>query len=96
MSPADKSRPFQIFISRVSGEFGKVSAELAADLRAKGMIGKLQEDFRQEENTENTLDKLEPYIREADAVIARRAAVQDGGVMSSRHASFQPIEPPLE
>lgn len=93
MSPADKSRPFQIFISRASGEFGKVSAELAANLRAKGMIGKLQEDFRQEENT---LDKLEPYIREADAVIARRAAVQDGGVMSSRHASFQPIEPPLE
>ena len=64
------NRPFYIFISRVSGEFGKVTAELAKDLRAKGMIGKLQVDFRQEPDAETTLDKLEKYIREADAVIA--------------------------
>ena len=69
MSSEAWTRPYHIFISRVSGEFGKV-AGLAADLRAKGMIGKLQVDFRQEENTETTLDKLEQYIREADAVIA--------------------------
>ena len=70
MSASNHTRPYHIFISRVSGEFAKVAAALAADLRAKGMIGKLQVDFRQEENTETTLDKLEQYIRDADAVIA--------------------------
>lgn len=64
------NRPYHIFISRVSGEFGKVTAELAKDLRAKGMIGKLQVDFRQEPDAETTLDKLEKYVREADAVVA--------------------------
>lgn len=70
MSSADRTRPFHIFISRVTGEFGNVAAALASDLRSKGLIGKLQVDFRQEENTETTLDKLEQYIRDADAVIA--------------------------
>lgn len=63
-------RPYHIFISRVTGEFGKVAEALASDLRSKGVVGKLQVDFRQEDNTETTLDKLEQYIREADAVIA--------------------------
>ena len=70
MSSADRMRPYHIFISRVTGEFGKVAEALASDLRSKGVVGKLQVDFRQEENTETTLDKLELYIREADAVIA--------------------------
>lgn len=63
-------RPFHIFISRVSGEFGTVADGLAADLRSKGIVGKLQVDFRQEPDAETTLDKLEQYVREADAVIA--------------------------
>ena len=63
-------KPFHIFISRVTGEFGNVANGLAEDLRSKGMVGKLQVDFRQELDTETTLDKLEKYVREANAVIA--------------------------
>lgn len=70
MSSSGQRRPFHIFISRVTGEFGAVSEALAVDLRSKCVIGKVQIDFRQEENTETTLDKLEQYVRTADAVIA--------------------------
>lgn len=70
MNSADRLRPFQIFISRVSGEFEKVAEALAADLRSKGMTGKLQVGFRQEPDAETTLDKLKKYIRDADAVVA--------------------------
>jgi len=70
MLSADQHRPFHIFISRVTGEFGRVSEALAADLRSKGVVGKVQIDFRQEENTETTLDKLAQYVGTADAVIA--------------------------
>ncbi len=59
MSSSGQHRPFHIFISRVTGEYGRVSEALAADLRSKGVIGKVQVDFRQEEGTETTLDKLE-------------------------------------
>ncbi|MCX6872683.1 MAG: tetratricopeptide repeat-containing protein [Verrucomicrobia bacterium] len=77
MNPSDPGYPYRIFISRVTGEFGKVSAELASDLRKKGVAGKIQIDFRQEEGTATTLDKLEKYVREADAVIAL-VGVQSG------------------
>jgi hypothetical protein len=70
MTSSGQQRPFHIFISRVTGEFGRVSEALAADLRSKGVIGKVQVDFRQEEGTETTLDKLEQYVHTADAVIA--------------------------
>jgi len=70
MLSQNQQRPFHIFISRVTGEFGRVSDALAADLRSKGAIGKVQIDFRQEESTETTLDKLEQYVHSADAVIA--------------------------
>jgi hypothetical protein len=83
MSSSEQQRPFHIFISRVTGEFGRVSEALAADLRSKGVVGKVQVDFRQEENTETTLDKLEQYVRTADAIIA---------LIGQRSGSFPPEE----
>jgi hypothetical protein len=58
------AKPYHIFISRVSGEMKKLSEELAADLRAKGITAKIQIDFRQEDDKESTLDLLEMYVRE--------------------------------
>jgi hypothetical protein len=83
MISAEKQRQYHIFISRVTGEFGRVSEVLAADLRSKGIIGKVQIDFRQEENAETTLDKLEQYVRNADAVIA---------LIGQRSGSYPPDE----
>ena len=83
MGLPEQRRSFHIFISRVTGEFGRVSEVLAADLRGKGVSGKVQIDFRQEETTETTLDKLEEYVRTADAVIA---------LIGQRSGSYPPEE----
>ncbi|MFT5468200.1 MAG: hypothetical protein ACI8UO_003308 [Verrucomicrobiales bacterium] len=70
MSDATRTGPYRIFISRVSREFDALSIALASDLRKKGLAGKIQIDFRQEADTETTLDLLEKHVRESDAVIA--------------------------
>jgi len=93
MSFNGQGRPYLIFISRVTGEFAQVANALAADLRTKGIVGKLQVDFRQEPDTETTLDKLEKYIREADAVIAligQRSGAYPPPAASEKWASVLP------
>lgn len=75
------TKPFRIFISAVSSEFATARAALASDLRARGLEVKFQEDFRQEAGTETTLQKLERYIRDCDAVVA---------LMGSRSGSLPP------
>ncbi|MBI5385961.1 MAG: tetratricopeptide repeat protein [Verrucomicrobia bacterium] len=68
---AHESAPhFRIFLSRVSSEFEKAASSVASDLRARGLEVRIQEDFRQESDTETTLDKLHRYIRDCHAVVA--------------------------
>src|SRR3954452_7740566 len=60
---------FRIFLSAVTSEFGKARDALAADLRSRGLLVKVQSDFRQEADADTTLRKLHDYIRDCSAVI---------------------------
>src|SRR5215217_68753 len=60
---------FRIFLSAVTSEFGKARDALAADLRSRGLLVKVQSDFRQEADSDTTLRKLHDYIQDCSAVI---------------------------
>jgi tetratricopeptide (TPR) repeat protein len=60
---------FKVFLSAVTSEFGQARREIAADLRARGLLVKDQDIFRQEKDTETTLEKLVKYIGECQAVV---------------------------
>jgi len=60
---------FRIFLSAVTSEFGQARDALAADLRSRGLLVKVQSDFRQEAGSDTTLRKLHDYIRDCSAVI---------------------------
>ena len=59
----------KIFISAVTSEFGKVRDALAADLRARGHLVRVQSDFTQSADSETLLGRLAEYIRDCHAVI---------------------------
>ena len=61
---------FRIFISAVTSEFGKARDALAADLRSRDTLVRVQSDFRQETGSDTTLKKLHDYIRDCSAVVA--------------------------
>src|SRR5687768_13097453 len=57
--------PFRVFLSAVSSEFGKARSAIASDLRGgRGLIVGIQDDFRQEADSDTTLSKLHKYIAE--------------------------------
>ena len=60
---------FRVFISTVSSEFGQARDTLAASLRARDLVLRVQSDFRQEEGADTTLRKLHNYIRDCAAVV---------------------------
>lgn len=60
---------FRVFLSAVTSEFGEARSLVASDLRARGIEVKVQEDFRQEADSETTLGKLHDYIRDCSAVV---------------------------
>lgn len=60
---------FRIFISAVTSEFGKAGDALAADLRSRDTLVRVQSDFRQEADSDTTLKKLHDYIRGCSAVV---------------------------
>ncbi len=62
---------FRVFISAVTSEFGKARSAIAADLRAKGLLVKVQDDFRPEarNDTATLLGLLREYIQSCDAVV---------------------------
>jgi hypothetical protein len=62
-------RDFQIFLSAVTSEFGKARDALAADLRSREALVRVQSDFRQETEADTTLKKLHDYICECSAVV---------------------------
>jgi hypothetical protein len=60
---------FRIFLSAVSSEFGKARDAVAADLRAREAVLRVQSDFRQEAGSDTTLKKLHDYICDCSAVV---------------------------
>jgi tetratricopeptide (TPR) repeat protein len=60
---------FRIFLSAVTSEFGRARDAVAADLRSRGLLLRLQSDFRQEAGSDTTLQKLHDYIRDGSAVV---------------------------
>jgi tetratricopeptide (TPR) repeat protein len=60
---------YRVFLSAVTSEFGAARNEIASDLAARGLTVKVQRDFRQEATTETTLEKLDHYIRQCDALV---------------------------
>jgi tetratricopeptide (TPR) repeat protein len=60
---------FRIFLSAVSSEFGRTRDAVAADLRSREALLRVQSDFRQEAGSDTTLKKLHDYIRDCSAVV---------------------------
>jgi Domain of unknown function (DUF4062) len=60
---------FRVFLSAVTNEFGRARDALAADLRSRDTLVRVQSDFRQEEASDTTLKKLHDYIRDCSAVV---------------------------
>lgn len=58
-----------VFLSAVTNEFGRARETVASNLRAKKYSVMVQEDFRQEGGSSTTLDKLDAYIRDCEAVV---------------------------
>lgn len=71
----------KLFISAVSSEFRVARSQIASDLRARGLMVKVQDDFRQEVGAETTLELLRNYIRQCDAVIC---------IVGARHGALPP------
>jgi hypothetical protein len=59
---------FRIFLSAVTSEFGRARDAVAADLRSREALLRVQSDFRQEAGSDTTLKKLHDYIRDCSAV----------------------------
>ena len=60
---------FRIFLSAVTSEFGRARDAVAADLRSREALLRVQNDFRQEAGSDTTLQKLHDYIRDYSAVV---------------------------
>jgi hypothetical protein len=60
---------FRIFLSAVTSEFGRARDAVAADLRSREAVLRVQSDFRQESGADTTLRKLHDYIRDCSAVV---------------------------
>ena len=60
---------FRIFLSAVTSEFGRARDAVAADLRSREALLRVQSDFRQEAGSDTTLKKLHDYIRDCSAVV---------------------------
>jgi hypothetical protein len=88
------SGEFRIFISAVTSEFGKARDALAADLRSRDTLVRVQSDFRQEADSETTLRKLHDYIRDCSAVVCVIGGRSGACPPSAAAAPFLPTLPP--
>jgi tetratricopeptide (TPR) repeat protein len=70
---------FRVFLSAVSSEFGSARDTLAASLRSRDLLLRVQSDFRQQAMADTTLRKLHDYIRDCSAVVC--AIGQRSGAM---------------
>ena len=60
---------FRVFLSAATNEFGAARDTLAASLRSRDLLLRVQSDFHQEAAADTTLRKLHDYIRDCSAVV---------------------------
>jgi tetratricopeptide (TPR) repeat protein len=84
---------FRVFLSAVSSEFGSARDALAADLRSRGMLVRMQSDFRQEADSDTTLKKLHDYIRDCSAVVCVIGASSGACPPAAAAAPFREMLP---
>ena len=60
---------FRVFLSAVTSKFGPARDALAADLRSRDTLVRVQGDFRQEAESDTTLNKVHDYNRDCSAVV---------------------------
>src|SRR5690348_12161894 len=86
--------PFRVFLSAVTGEFGLARSAVASDLRTRGLVVKVQEDFRQEPDADTTLRLLHNYIRDCDAVVCLAGSRSGDRPPPAAVAPFRDCLPP--
>jgi len=60
---------FRVFLVAVTSEFGQACDTLAASLRSRDLLQRVQSDFRRQAASDTTLRNLHVYIRECTAVV---------------------------
>jgi hypothetical protein len=60
---------FRVFFSALTSEFGSARDTLAASLRSRDLLLRVQSDVRQQADAATTLRKLHDYIRDCSAVV---------------------------
>ncbi len=84
---------FRVFLSAVTNEFGSARDTLAASLRSRDLLLRVQSDFRQQAEADTTLRKLHDYIRDCAAVvcvIGRRSGAMPPAASAAPFAAMLP------
>jgi tetratricopeptide (TPR) repeat protein len=84
---------FRVFLSAVTNEFGSARDTLAASLRSRDLLLRVQSDFRQQADADTTLRKLHDYIRDCTAVvcvIGRRSGAMPPAASAAPFAAMLP------
>jgi hypothetical protein len=84
---------FRVFISALSGEFGKVRSAVASDLRSRELLVIVQEDFRLGLGADTLLRRLHDYIRDCSAVVCIIGDRSGTGPMPIETAPFAHLLP---
>jgi hypothetical protein len=85
------SPPRRVFISRVSRELGSHAEELRNALQSVEIAARTQLSFRQEPDTDTTLEKLSKYIHDSDVVLCLQGNYS--GAFPPESALDRPIHP---
>jgi tetratricopeptide (TPR) repeat protein len=85
---------FRVFLSAVSSEFESARDALGASLRSRGMLVRVQSDFRKEVAADTTLRKLHDYIRDCSAVVCIIGERSGGFPSVAAAAPFAHMLPP--
>ncbi len=84
-----KPEPQRLFLSRVSRDLGSHAERLRDTLAATGREGRSQPTFRQELDADTTLEMLNQYICETDAVLGLLGSLS--GACPAEHSVHQTI-----
>jgi hypothetical protein len=86
---------FRIFLSAVTSEFGRARDAVAADLRARETLLRMQSDFRQEPGRDTTVWRDHDYVRDCDAVIKLAGMLPSARILIVVNSVFEKAGDPL-